>query len=271
MEIVYHRSIMQNDLHGHIRKTAELIAKAGKVVVFTGAGVSTESGIPDFRSPGGLWSKFDPEDFTIERFLCSPETRKKQWKFLLEGGIFAQAQPNAAHNAIAWLEAIGKLNCVITQNVDDLHQKAGNSPEKVYELHGNIKWLKCLDCFERYPLEDLLGRFRETEEVPACVRCQGILKPDVIFFGESLPPQTLKDATYAASNCDLLIVIGSSLVVYPAAYIPLYAKGGGAKLVIINKTETSYDANADVVIHGGAGEVMDGIATVLQKLDDSCV
>jgi NAD-dependent deacetylase len=270
MKIVYRISMTHDQLHDQIHKAAGLIAEAGKVVVFTGAGISTESGIPDFRSPGGLWSKFDPDDFTIERFLYSPETRKKQWKFLLEGGIFAQAQPNAAHKAIAWLETIGKLTCVITQNVDDLHQKAGNSPEKVYELHGNMKWLKCLDCFERYPLEDLLGRFRGTDEIPACVRCQGILKPDVIFFGESLPPQTLKDATYAASNCDLLIVIGSSLVVYPAAYIPLYAKGGGAELVIINKTETPYDANADVVIHGGAGEVMDDIVTVLQKLDVSC-
>jgi NAD-dependent deacetylase len=260
----------QESLHNGINQTAALIAKAGKVVVFTGAGVSTESGIPDFRSPGGLWSKFDPDDFTIERFLYSPETRKRQWKFLLDGGIFAQAQPNAAHKAIAWLENIGKLSCVITQNVDNLHQKAGNSPDKVHELHGNMKWLKCLDCFERYPLEDLLARFRETEEVPGCGRCQGILKPDVIFFGESLPTQTLKDATSAASNCDLLIVIGSSLVVYPAAYIPLYAKGGGAKLVIINKAETSYDANADVVIHRGAGAVMDRIVTVMQQLDAPC-
>jgi NAD-dependent deacetylase len=261
---------MQNDLHDQIHKAAGLIAKAGKVVVFTGAGVSTESGIPDFRSPGGLWSKFDPDDFTIDRFLHNPETRRKQWKFLLEGGIFAQAQPNAAHKAIAWLETIGKLSCVITQNVDDLHRKAGNSPDKVHELHGNMKLLKCIGCFGRYPLEDLLGRFRATGEVPACARCQGILKPDVVFFGESLPPQTLKDATYAASNCDLLVVIGSSLVVYPAAYIPLYAKDGGAKLVIINKTETSYDADADVVIHAGAGEVMEGIVAALKKLDVSC-
>jgi len=157
---------LPNDLNDKIRRTAELIAKAGRVVVFTGAGVSTESGIPDFRSPGGLWSKFDPDDFTIERFLYSPETRKKQWNFFLDGGIFAQAQPNAAHKAIAWLEAIGKLTCVITQNIDNLHQKAGNSPAKVYELHGNMKWLKCLDCFERYPLEDILAQFRGSEEVP---------------------------------------------------------------------------------------------------------
>lgn len=262
--------VSHDAFHDLIDKTGELIAKAVKVVVFTGAGVSTESGIPDFRSPGGLWSKFDPDDFTIERFLYSPETRKKQWQFLLDGGDFAQAQPNAAHKAIAWLETIGKLSCVITQNVDNLHQKAGNSPAKVYELHGNMKWLKCLDCCERYPLEEPLARFRGTGEVPDCVRCHGILKPDVIFFGESLPAQTLKEATYEASNCDLLVVIGSSLVVYPAAYIPLYAKGGGAKLVIINKTETPYDANADVVIRGGAGVVMDGIVTVLQKLDASC-
>jgi len=258
------------DLEGRIRRAAEMIAAVGKIVVFTGAGVSTESGIPDFRSPGGLWSRFDPDDFTIERFLYSPETRKKQWKFLFEGGIFAQARPNAAHRAIAWLEEVGKLTCVITQNIDDLHQQAGNSPEKVYELHGNMKWMKCLGCYERYPLAAMLERFRDSDEVPACGRCQGILKPDVIFFGESLPPETLKEATHAASSCELLLVIGSSLVVYPAAYMPLYAKGGGARLIIVNKTETAYDGNADLVIHAGAGEVMTGIIQHLKQMNRPC-
>lgn len=260
-----------SDLQDRIRRAAALIAGAGRIVVFTGAGVSTESGIPDFRSPGGLWSKFDPNDFTIERFLSSPETREKQWKFLFEGGVIARARPNAAHLAIAWLEKTGRLSCVITQNIDDLHQQAGNSPDKVYELHGNMKWLKCLDCFERFSLPAMLENYRQNCAVPDCPRCGGLLKPDVVFFGESLPPQTLRDATHAASNCELLLVIGSSLVVYPAAYLPLYAKGGGAKLIIINKTETSYDANADLVIHAAAGEVMQGIVQVLEENNKRCV
>jgi NAD-dependent deacetylase len=256
-----------NDHHldQKIGAVAEMIIHAAKVVVFTGAGVSTESGIPDFRSPGGIWSKFDPEDFTIERFLNNPETRKKQWRLLMEGGLFAQAEPNRAHAAIAELERMGKLVCVITQNIDDLHQKAGNDPGKVYELHGNMKWLRCLDCFEVYRLEDLLAKPRPTDEPPACERCQGILKPDVIFFGESLPAETLKQASRHAGSCDLLIVVGSSLVVYPAAYMPIYAKGGGAKLVIINRDSTSYDGNADVVINHSAGEVLSRILERVRK------
>jgi len=259
-----------SDLQDRIRRAAALIAGAGRIVVFTGAGVSTESGIPDFRSPGGLWSRFDPDDFTIERFLHSPETRRKQWKFLFEGGIIAQARPNDAHLAIAWLEKAGKLACVITQNIDDLHQQAGNSPGKVYELHGNMKWLKCLECFERFSLPAMLEKYRESGEAPVCPHCRGLLKPDVVFFGESLPPQTLKEATHAASNCALLLVIGSSLVVYPAAYLPLYAKGGGAKLIIVNKTETAYDANADLVIHAAAGEVLSGIVRILKEMNGPC-
>ena len=252
-----------NCLDRKIKEVAAMIAGAGRVVVFTGAGVSTESGIPDFRSPGGIWTKFDPEDFTIERFLNSAETRKKQWRILLEGGLFAQAEPNQAHVAIAELETLGKLTCVITQNIDNLHQKAGNDPKKVYELHGNMNWLRCLGCHESYRLEDILAKPRLAENAPACERCRGILKPDVVFFGESLPPEILKQATYHACNCDLLIAIGSSLVVYPAAYMPIYAKSAGAKLVIINRDTTPYDGNADVVINSSAGEVMSRIlATV---------
>lgn len=247
------------DLEERIVQAADLIVHAGNVVVFTGAGVSTESGIPDFRSPGGIWTRFDPEDFTIQKFLSSPETRKKQWQILLEGGLFANAEPNRAHLAVAELEEIGKLNCVITQNVDNLHQKDGNSPEKVYELHGNMRWLKCMSCDARYPVGDVVERFRAKMEVPDCERCQGILKPDVVFFGELLPELTLKNATAHATRCDLMIVIGSSLVVYPAAYMPMYAKEAGAKLVIINNTPTSFDDAADVVIHHSAGMVMERI------------
>jgi len=242
-----------------IDTVADFISEANRVVVFTGAGISTESGIPDFRGPGGIWSKFDPDDFTIDKFLYSAETRRKQWKILLEGGLFADAEPNKAHLAVAELERLGKLICVITQNIDNLHQKAGNDPEKVYELHGSMNWIVCLGCRARYPLREVLERNKANADVPACEHCQGILKPDVIFFGESLPQRTLNDAIRDASNCDLLIVIGSSLVVYPAAYLPMYAKGGGAKLVIINKGETPYDGEADVCIDMPAGDVMERI------------
>ena len=254
-----------------IGRIAEMIVKAENVVVFTGAGISTESGIPDFRGPGGFWTKFDPDDFTIDKYLTSPETRRKQWRFLLSGDLFKNARPNAAHKAIADLESLGQLNCVITQNIDNLHQKAGNDPGKVLELHGNMRWIRCLGCGERYPLEEILQRNRESEEVPVCGRCSGILKPDVIFFGEALPEETLREATRRANHCDLLIVVGSSLVVYPAAYMPLYAKQTGAGLVIVNLSATPADKIADIVIHASAGEVMGRImAEVRQRLAGSC-
>jgi NAD-dependent deacetylase len=257
---------MQEDqLDRKIEEAAAMIAKAGRVVAFTGAGVSTESGIPDFRSPGGIWTKFDPEDFTIDKFLHSAETRRKQWRFLLEGGLFAQAMPNRAHLAIADLEKLGKLACVITQNIDNLHQRAGNDPAKVFELHGNMNWLRCLDCYEAYRLEDILAKPRTADDVPECERCRGILKPDVVFFGESLPPQALSRATHHASNCDLLLVVGSSLVVYPAAYMPMYAKNAGAKLVIINRDATSYNDMADLVIQHSAGETMSRILELVRQ------
>ena len=248
-----------SELDRNIGDVAAMIVAAEKIVVFTGAGASTESGISDFRSPGGIWSRFDPEDFTIERFLYSPETRKKQWRILLEGGLFVDAQPNRAHLAIAELERMGKLDCVITQNVDNLHQKAGSDPKKVYELHGNMNRLRCLDCHEVYRLEAILARPRPDDDAPVCERCRGILKPDVIFFGETLPPATLQQATHHACNCDLLIVVGSSLVVYPAAYMPIYAKSAGARLVIINREPTPCDGNADRVIHHSAGDVLSRI------------
>jgi NAD-dependent deacetylase len=251
-------------LDGKMKDVAAMICAARSVVVFTGAGVSTESGIPDFRSPGGIWTKFDPEDFTIDRFLHSAETRRKQWRFLLEGGLFSQAQPNRAHLAIAELEKLGKLTCVITQNIDNLHQRAGNDPKKVFELHGNMNWLRCLSCSEAYRLEDVLAKERPADDVPACDRCRGVLKPDIVFFGETLPPETLSQATHHACNCDLLLVVGSSLVVYPAAYMPMYAKKAGAKLVIINRDATSYDGGADVVINHSAGEALSGILALLK-------
>jgi NAD-dependent deacetylase len=239
-----------------INQVAQMITAAKKVVVFTGAGISTESGIPDFRGPGGLWTKYDPDDFTIDKFFGSAATRKKMWERLREGGLMEDANPNPAHLAIVELEKMGKLSSLVTQNIDNLHQKAGSNPAKIYELHGNMQMLICLDCSKRYPIAIVKERYAASEDVPACEHCGGILKPDVIFFGEALPQKVLAQASQEASECDLMIVIGSSLVVYPAAYIPVYAKESGAKLVIINIGPTEQDHNADVLINAPAGETM---------------
>jgi len=243
-----------------IDRVADLITKAKRVVIFSGAGISTESGIPDFRSPGGIWERFDPDDFTYHKFVTSPECRRKQWQMLSERGLTTEAKPNLAHYAIAELDRLGKLDCVITQNVDNLHQKAGVPSEKVFELHGNMQWVVCLSCHQRYPLEQIKLRLDEGEEVPDCEACHGILKPDAVFFGESLPEKVLKEATFRASNCDLFIVIGSTLIVYPAAYMPAYAVKSGAKLVIINLSSTPMDRQATVLLRAKAGEAMSRIA-----------
>jgi NAD-dependent deacetylase len=244
-------------------KLAQLIVQSRKVVVFTGAGISTESGIPDFRSPGGIWSRYDPEDFTIQKFLSGPAARKTIWKMSLEGGLLTEAKPNLAHHAIAELHQLGKLDCVITQNIDNLHQKAGVPGDRVFELHGNMEWVVCLSCHRRFPMPEVLRRIEEGVEVPDCPECEGILKPDAVFFGEALPQETLQEAIRRAKNCDLLVVIGSTLVIYPAAYIPTYAREAGATLAIVNLTSTPFDDYAEVIIRAKAGETM---AEVMQKL-----
>jgi NAD-dependent deacetylase len=239
-----------------IERLAQLVLEAKKVVVFTGAGISTESGIPDFRGPGGIWSKYDPEDFTIQKFLSSPVARKTVWSMSAEGGLLAEAEPNPAHYAIAGLYQLGKLDCVITQNIDNLHQKAGVPEDKVFELHGNTQWAVCLSCRRRFPMLEVLQKMNEGVEVPDCPDCQGILKPDAVLFGEALPQETLQEATRRSQNCDLFIVIGSTLVIYPAAYMPTYAREAGARLAIVNLTPTPLDHYAEVVAQGRAGEIM---------------
>jgi NAD-dependent deacetylase len=239
-----------------VNRVADLIINAKRVVVFTGAGVSTESGIPDFRSPGGIWDRFDPDDFTYQKFVTDPESRRKQWQMLREGVLTAKAKPNSTHYAIAELDRLGKLDCVITQNIDNLHQKAGVPGEKVFELHGNMQWAVCLNCGRRYPFEQIKVRLDEGEGVPDCEACHGILKPDAVFFGEPLPEKVLREATFRSSNCDLFIVIGSTLIVYPAAYMPSYAVNSGAKLVIINLSSTPMNQQATVLIRGKAGETV---------------
>jgi len=239
-----------------IERLAQLIIESKKTIVFTGAGVSTESGIPDFRSQGGIWSRYDPEDFTIQKFLSGPAARKTIWKMSTESGLLTEAEPNPAHYAIAELYHLGKLDCVITQNIDNLHQKAGVPDDKVFELHGNMGWVVCLSCRRRFPMPEVLQKIKEGIEVPDCPDCKGILKPDAVFFGEALPQETLQEAIHRSRNCDLFIVIGSTLVIYPAAYIPTYAVEAGAKLAIVNLTSTPFDHYAAVAIQGGAGEIM---------------
>ncbi len=244
-----------------IERVADLILGAKKVVVFTGAGVSTESGIPDFRSPGGIWDRYEPDDFTYQKFVSSAENRKMHWQMLEEGSLTRAAEPNPAHLAIAELDRLGKLDCVVTQNIDFLHQRAGVPAEKVFELHGNLQWAVCLKCGRRYPFEEVRALRELGEEDPACPECHGLLKPAAVFFGEALPQDVLAAAVARASSCDLCIVIGSTLVVYPAAYIPVYAVQAGASLVIINLSETPMDSQAAVVIRAMAGEAMSQIAS----------
>ena len=167
----------EQNLDALAQKAAELIADARKLVVFTGAGISTESGIPDFRSPGGIWSRFDPEDFTYQKFVSDPEARRKQWRMLGEGHLTTNAQPNPAHYAIAELDRLGKLDCVITQNVDNLHHKAGVPAEKVFELHGNVQWAVCLSCGRRYPFEHIKPAGREGRKYPTARSAGGCSSP----------------------------------------------------------------------------------------------
>ena len=256
------------DLNSLTDKVANLILESHRLVIFTGAGISTESGIPDFRGPKGLWTRFNQDDFTIDKFLTNPESRRKQWYIFREGLLSDKATPNAAHIAVAELYRMGRLDCVITQNIDNLHQKAGVPDEKVFELHGNMKWAICLDCGRRSPFEEIRSRIDTGEEIPDCPSCHGTLKPDIVMFGEQLPYRVLEEAGLRSRSADLFIVIGSTLIVYPAAYMPMYAVEAGAKLVIINIGDTPMDRQATVLINAKAGETM---AAIVKKVKEKSV
>ncbi len=254
---------MADEYSKAIEQAAELILRSGCVTAFTGAGMSTESGIPDFRSPGGIWSKANPDEFTIQSFMADSENRKRHWSLFSESGLTLDMEPNPGHYALAELERLGKLRCIITQNVDNLHQKAGSSPENVLELHGNMQRVVCMSCREVTPMREVLKRLA-MDSAPQCLLCGGILKPDAVFFGEMLPQQILADSAEISRQSDLFIVIGSTLVVYPAAYMPVYALEAGAKLIIINLSETPLDQYADVRITGKAGEFMPRIVDTVK-------
>ncbi len=242
---------------------ADLIMSSQRIVVFTGAGVSTESGIPDFRSPGGIWDRFDPDDFTYQKFISDAGARHKQWQLLWKERLTETVQPNPAHYAIAELYRLNKLDCVVTQNVDSLHLTAGVPDDKLFELHGSMRRVICLQCGRKYPMEEIKKRLHAGEDVPDCEACHGILKPDIVLFGEMLPDEVFSEATSRAEKCDLFIVVGSSLVVYPAALMPGYAVDSGAKLVIVNLSETPMDERASILIRARAGEAM---TRIMQKL-----
>lgn len=240
-----------------IKALADLIVGSKKIMLFTGAGISTESGLRDFRGPNGIWTKSeDPTALTFQKFLVDVEVRKRHWKRYGSGEFQGNVQPNPAHYAIAELEKMGKLDCVITQNIDGLHQKAGNSPDKVIELHGTITKAKCLECGKSYPIEEVRPRLEAGEETPDCPSCHGLMKIATISFGQPMPVEETEEAQKRSGECDLCIVIGSTLLVYPAAHMPDIACQSGAKLVIINIGDTPLDQQAHIRISEKAGWVM---------------
>jgi NAD-dependent deacetylase len=235
-----------------IAELRRMIEEAQRIVVFTGAGISTESGIPDFRSPGGIWTKMRPIDFSD--FLASAEMRRESWRRRFgTDQTMRQAEPNRGHRAISTLVSRGKVSAVITQNIDGLHQASGVPAIRVIELHGNTTYAHCLDCAQRYEIEDIRVEFERTGEAPNCNACGGFVKTATISFGQSMPPAAMIRAEEETLAADLFITIGSSLVVYPAAGFPELAARNGAKLVILNREPTGLDDLADLVLHREIG------------------
>ncbi|MGR9092149.1 MAG: SIR2 family NAD-dependent protein deacylase [Gammaproteobacteria bacterium] len=242
-----------------IEALRKLLEASERVVIFTGAGISTESGIPDFRSPQGIWSQMQPIQF--QDFLTSEEMRRESWrrKSIIDKDI-DRALPNRGHRAVSALVTSGKCRTVITQNIDGLHQASGIPEANIVELHGNGTYAACLDCGTRYELAPILDAFKADESLPICTRCNGIIKTATISFGQAMPEDAMARAAEAAQTCDLFIVLGSSLVVYPAAGFPGVAQRSGASLVIINREATDQDDGADLVLHDEIGAML-GLAT----------
>jgi NAD-dependent deacetylase len=238
---------------GPLAEARRLLASSRTTVAFTGAGVSTASGVPDFRSPGGIWSRYQP--VTIQEFLASEEARRSYWRYKKETyGDFATACPNPAHHALARLEDEGRLAAVITQNIDGLHQEAGS--RTVLELHGTNRRVGCLACGRSYPAALIQERLLAGCQVPACDACGGILKAATVSFGQALPREVLAEAWRLATACELLLVIGSSLVVQPAAALPGAAAAAGAAVVIVNRESTPLDGLAALVLRGAVEDIL---------------
>jgi NAD-dependent deacetylase len=246
-----------------ISRIAEKIKQDGNNVVFTGAGISTESGIPDYRSQGGIWDKFRPVYF--DEFMSSKDSREEYWRrwVALYQGITA-ARPNAAHMALARLEEMGLLEAVITQNIDGLHQASGLADERIIELHGNTCRIRCMSCRNISPIDEVQQRLAAGDMAPEC-DCGGFLKPDTISFGQAMPVTEVERAAALSQKCDFFLVVGSTLLVQPAAHMPIYAKNGGAFLAIINLSETPCDEMCDVLIRGKAGDLMQQIVKKIES------
>jgi NAD-dependent deacetylase len=247
-------------------KIAHLLSESHQAIAFTGAGISTESGIADFRSPGGVWSRYQPVLFGD--FLSNEDARRQYWIMKKEGYYeLKTAKPNEGHLALARLEAAGKIIAVITQNIDGLHQDAGN--RRVLELHGTSRYCLCLGCGAHFSPDEIQKRLEAGVEIPLCDHCGGLIKSATVSFGQSLPADVLQEAFDLSTSTDLVLALGSSLVVEPAASIPLQAKNNGAKLVIINRTETPLDGLADVVVHQSIGPTLSRVVTLLRLASDS--
>jgi NAD-dependent deacetylase len=247
--------LVEKEKNQLIEEAAKLIIDAQKIVVFSGTGVSIDSSTPDFTRSSDL-SNATSSEFAFPTFVGNPTERRRSWHTWNMFRMIEMAQPNPAHYAVAELDKMGKLDCVITQNVDGLHQKAGVPEEKVIELHGSLKWLKCVNCDRRYPIIEVAKRLGEGEEKSICSECSGMLKSATVAFGEPLPMKETSEAEQHSRNCDLFMLLGSSLMVYPAANMPIYAIESGAKLVIINVGAASMDKHASVLIIGKVGEVL---------------
>ena len=247
-----------NQLLAEVRSWVD---QASRIVVLTGAGISTESGIPDFRGPQGVWTRNPGAErlATIQDYLADADVRRQAWQNRLESPAW-HARPNRGHDAIVALERQGRLHALVTQNIDELHQIAGNSPERVIEVHGTIRRAMCWSCGTRYPIQEVLDTVRQGEDDPRCPACGGILKSDTISFGQALVPEVIDRAMRVAAEADLLLAIGSTLQVFPAANVVPVARDAGARVVIVNAEPTGMDDIADAVLNGAIGEILPAIA-----------
>jgi NAD-dependent deacetylase len=256
------------ELQDAVDRAQALVAASRRIVVLTGAGISTDSGIPDFRGPQGVWTK-NPEAeklSTLQAYVADPDVRRRAWRARVDSPTWT-AEPNSGHDALVVLERRGVLDTLVTQNIDGLHQLAGSDPDRVIEIHGTMRSVACLTCGTRTPMPDVLARVRAGEEDPACTEtasgavCSGILKSATISFGQNLVVEDLVRSEEAARRCDLLLAVGSTLAVYPAAGLVPTAHRAGARVVIVNGQPTEHDAIADVVVRGPIGEVLPAIVS----------
>ena len=246
---------MTSAVRADVESLAALLRDSKRAMVFTGAGISTESGIPDFRSPGGIWTRMMPIDFAD--YVADPEARRESWRRRFEmEETWNSVRPNDGHRAVAELAARSIVAHVITQNIDALHQAGGMPEDRVIEIHGNTTYAKCLDCEQRMEFAAIRAHFEAHGDAPDCPACGGIVKTATISFGQAMPEREMMRAEAAVLDCDLCLVAGSSLAVYPAASFPLKAKQAGAKLAILNRERTPQDPYADLVIHGEIGPIL---------------